>query len=137
MAEKFDWLVGDYFVYSYADVDTPIEECRASIFKKSSGRLGVHWHIQPGFEYTGQVTVAGGNVNVLSRRTNGEETVLSIFPKPNTEYVQLIWGVSAGASVSEETCRQYFESCTAGKNCRPLKHSGSLTLPASIIKPAS
>ncbi|MGD9365941.1 MAG: hypothetical protein PVH87_09610 [Desulfobacteraceae bacterium] len=96
MAGKLDWIVGDYYIYRYEDEDGPIVGYPCSYSKAGNGRIIVNWNYGADFEYKGTTSMVGGNLNVLSRRVNHSEAVLTIFPKPNTEYINLLWGVSVG-----------------------------------------
>ena len=45
------------------------------------------------------MVVAGGNINIFSERDNEKEFVLCIMPRPNTDHLNLLWGVSVGTSM--------------------------------------
>lgn len=96
MAEKLDWLIGEYWMYQYRDIDSPIFGYPCNISKAKNGQIIANWSYGPKFDYEGSVSIMGGNINVLSKRNNHQDVVLAIFPKPNTEYINLLWGVAAG-----------------------------------------
>ena len=96
MAGKLDWLLGDYYIYRHVDLDSKIVEYQISYTKMGNGRIKVYLNYGPEFSYSGTLSVVGNNLCSVLKRSNHEEFVMLLFPKPNTEYINLLWGVAAG-----------------------------------------
>lgn len=97
MARENDWLIGEYFVYAFDDVDGEIFNHPCSVTHPDGGNnLTVLWNFGPDFQYAGELSLRGDYFHMLSKRTNHEEFVYTIFPKPKTNHLNLVWGIAIG-----------------------------------------
>lgn len=96
MPGKYDWLPGEYFIYNFEDAAGPIIDYPIRIEKDSKGKVRVFWQLNHDFKYIGKIEIRGNNIYALSMREDREEFVCTIFPKPNTNYINLLWGVAVG-----------------------------------------